>query len=256
MLRQRDLLQVCFVLTLSMAAVAVAEESGDEGPRKGYVKVELSDLVPPKPPETDYKLMPYGQRRPRWGNVVGLGVSSFAPTQYAPNFTEDAFGDIYGNAQTPLIEFQYTLKRNLSLGSLGAELGVGYYKNSSTDVDINSELSLYQLRIGAIFVADMLFKEPWVAPYASAGAYVMQFKEALGSTSYNGITQVAPYVNIGVQAGLDWIDRIGATRSYMDSGIQATHVFAEARKYFLSGDAADPDFETSFQFGGGVRVEF
>jgi hypothetical protein len=84
----------------------------------------------------------------------------------------------------------------------------------------------------------------------------MQFKEAIGGTSYNGITQVAPYVTFGAQFGLDWIDRVGATRSYMDTGIQATHVFVEARKYFLSGDAADPDFETDLQFGGGVRVEF
>src|ERR1700712_5198643 len=104
--RALQLILICISLSSSMAALAAEEESGEGLPPKGYVRVEQSDLIPPKAPDRDYKLLGFKERRTKWGNLIGVGYTSYVPTKYYDlvGYTSDY------STSMPLVELQYTLK--------------------------------------------------------------------------------------------------------------------------------------------------
>lgn len=248
---------VVLLLLISMAALARADESGDNDlPPPGMVRVEQDDLLPPTPPDKDFRMKPYSERRSKWGFILGVDYSTYQPTNYAPAFTFQSFGDLYGQPQTPLIEAQIVIKRNFSFGSIGVEIGYGNYDNLSDNAQVDSELKLQQIRLGVIFILDTLMSQPYVAPYGSFGGYVMQFDESVANNDFTGNTQIAPYLTVGVMSALDWLDPEGAKLAYKSGRVQGTFLFAEVRSYFASSNSTDPQFNSSFVPGGGLRIEF
>ncbi|MGE0526339.1 MAG: hypothetical protein AB7P49_04690 [Bdellovibrionales bacterium] len=204
----------------------------------------------------EYRLVPYRERRPKWGGTASLGYSSFEPVYYEPNFVAVDFSDVYSTPETPLLEIQLSFKRNLSFGSLGLEFGAGMYENQSDAPDLGeSVLTLYPIRLGLVFALDALRPEPWVVPYVSAGGYLIFYREELENSSFNGNSLIAPYVHGGAAFMLDWIDRVAARIAYSDSGIEATYVFAEARIQMATEAVNEPEFSTDFSRAAGHRLE-
>jgi len=244
-------------------ATAQAEETSrggstnvSEGPDDGlWVEVEPTNLLPSDITGI-YYLIPYRNRRDSWGKTVSVGYSSFTPINYEPNFIAANYDDIYTGASMPLIEIQASIKRNFALGAVGAELGVGMYQANSNSDLIESDIQLIPIRLGMNFSLDNLYHEPFVVPYAMAGAYIVMYEENTAAVSFGGNTQVAPYYGLGLALQLNWVDREAARISYLESGIENTYLYLEARKFMASGAAADPDFSTGFDWGAGVRLEF
>ncbi len=220
-----------------------------------WVEVEPTNLLPSDITGI-YYLIPYRNRRDKWGQTVSIGYSSFTPIDYEPNFIAADFKDIYASADMPLIELQVSFKRNFTLGSMGAEIGVGIYQNNSDSNLIESDIELIPIRLGANFSFDNLAFEPFVVPYAMAGAYVVMYEENSSALSFGGNTEVAGYYGLGASFQLNWVDREAARISYLESGIENTFIYLEARKFIASGAAQDPDFSTGFDWGAGVRLEF
>ena len=204
-----------------------------------------------------YKLVPYTERRNKWGVTTALGYSSYEPVYYEPNFLAVDFVDIYSTPEMPLIELQISIKRNMNFGSFGGELSVGIYQNDSDSPElVDSSLQLIPVRLGAVLSLDTLSSEPMFVPYVSGGLYTMLYRESMEGNSHSGNTQVAPYMTAGVNILLDWLDRRAARTSYQESGIQSTYAYAQAYKLIESGDASDGDFSNDVSWGAGVRVEF
>jgi hypothetical protein len=220
-----------------------------------WVEVEPTNLLPSDITGI-YYLIPYRNRRDKWGQTVSFGYSSFNPSSLEPDQVAVGFDEIYSSAELPLIEIQGTIKRNFVLGSIGAELAVGIYQNKSDSDLVDSELRLIPVRLGANFSFDNLAHEPFVVPYAMAGGYIVFYEETSGDISFGGNTQVAPYYGIGLAFQLNWVDREAARISYLESGIENTFVFLEGRQFIASGAASDPDFSTGLDWGAGVRLEF
>lgn len=244
-----------FCGTLASAEVELSEDGGSLKPNMVFVEPTNVNTVKI---DGEYHLKPYLERRHDWGSTVSFGYVYYEPVNYEPNFATGSFGDFYKKDDMPLVEAQFTVKRNLSIGSIGAELAVGAYSNGS-DVPItvvDSTLSLYPVRFGANFTLDALGPEPYIVPYVSGGLYTMVYKESQATASKNGNTQVAPYFNLGAEFMLDWIDRRAARIAYRDSGLEATYVFLEVRKMMASQSSSDPDFSDEINFAGGLRVEF
>lgn len=208
--------------------------------------------------EGGYKLLPYAERRGKWGNQVSVGYSMYTPQYYESEFSAFSYDEAYGlSSDMPLIEIQYTLKRNFDFGSIGAELGVGFYSNTSDVEGLDSELQLIPVRLGATLILDRILKTPYVAPYVAAGAYTMIFTESLeGQNTFEGNTQVAPYFTAGILLNLDWLDPDSARQAYEESGIQGTFLYVEGRKFMASSAARDRDFENEIEPNIGLRVEF
>lgn len=235
---------------------AEVEESTEKPPDDGqWVEVEPTNLLPSDITGI-YYLIPYRNRRTAWGYTVSFGYSSFKPINYEPNFIALPYGDVYSTAELPLVELQYSIKRNFVLGSIGVELGVGMYQNESDSELIESDVRFLPVRLGLNLALDNLTFEPFVVPYAMGGVYTIFYDEKVAGTSFGGNTEVAPYLGFGVAVQLNWVDREAARISYMESGIENTFLYAEVREFLASQAAKDPDFSTGFDWGAGVRLEF
>lgn len=206
----------------------------------------------------EYSLLPYRERRPKWGTTFSLGYSSYEPVNYEPDFVTANFSDIYSSPDMPLIELTVSVKRNFSIGSFGVELAAGIYENKSDDTTLSdSSLQLIPIRLGLVYYMDAIGPEPHFVPYVGGGAYTMMYKEELvGGTSNNGNTQISFYGHAGVAFQLDWIDKVGSRIAYQESGIESTFLYAELQKYMSSSAEADGDFSNDVSYAGGLKIEF
>jgi hypothetical protein len=220
-----------------------------------WVEVEPTNLLPSDITGI-YYLIPYRNRREKWGHTAGIGYSSFTPFNMEPDVGAFGFDEVYGTAEMPLLELQYSFKRNLQLGSVGVEVAAGMYQNSSDSDLVESDLRLIPVRMGLNLSFDNLYFEPFVVPYGMIGAYTVFYEENHDTVSFGGNTQVAPYFGGGVAFQLNWVDREAARMSYLESGIENTFIYVDARKYMKSGVASDPDLSTGFDWGAGMRLEF
>ncbi len=218
------------------------------------VIVEPSNVITMEK-EGVYELTPYLERRGNWGFTVAVGASYYSPVNYEPNFLDESFESVYGSF-APMYELTFSVKRNLSFGSVGGEIGGGFYGNDSSTDAVESSLQLIPIRLGGVFYMDTLTANARFVPYVSGGAYIMLYKETQANASFNGNTQLAPYVRGGLAFGLDWLDKTAARMSYEDSGIQNTFAYIEIGKMFAGSGATDPDFEDTINAGAGFRIEF
>lgn len=251
-----SLLGVVTIVMSTWSYSAFSEEESISNP-SGMVEVEPI-FIEYSRTEGEFQLLPFRERRSNWGNQFSIGYSRYTPYNYTSEMSAFGFDEAYGySSEMPLIEIQYTLKRNFIWGSLGAELGVGYYQNSSDIEAIDSELTLIPVRLGATLILDGLTRFPYIAPYGTVGAYTMVFNETQdGENTFEGNTQVAPYFSFGAQLNLDWLDPISSRQGYEENGIQATFLYIEGRKFIASSADRDKDFENDIEPNAGIRMEF
>ncbi|NJL23836.1 MAG: hypothetical protein HC902_00720 [Calothrix sp. SM1_5_4] len=253
-MRHLGLLIIIIGISCGTLSYAEDEDQQEKANQKGLVYVESDYMTTAG--SGDFRLIPYAERRREWGVTFSVEYSTYEPLNYLPNFLEADFADVYSSVDTPMLEMQFTVKRNFSFASLGGEIAVGFYENESDSDLVNSTLTLYPIRLGAVLAFDALAPDPLFVPYVSGGGYVMIFREATPESSLNGNTAIAPYVHGGIALQLDWIDRQAARIAYNDSGIQNSYLFAEARMQMASTDEKDEDFSSDVSFAGGIRVEF
>lgn len=227
--------------------------------QKKLVEVEPNNILPADLTNVS-ALIPYRVRRQSTGVDVGIGFSTYMPVNYESNYISGTLADfegLYGSADFPMIELHFNYKKNLSFGSIGADLGLGYYKNAET-TDAGDKLTLFiqTFRLGGKFILDNLSYEPKVAPYVALGGYTVVYKEDNEVTSTNGNTQVALYYSAGVMFQLNWIDPGAAVEAYAESGIENTFLFAQVRQFQASAAENDPDFSTDPIFDAGMSLEF
>lgn len=228
--------------------------------QRNLVEVEPNNILPADL-SSIYALVPYSVRRGRFGFEVGVSYSLYEPSDYVSSFAGaslETFETLYGSAQLPLVELYFNTKYNFVLGSIGIDIGYGMYKNDVAIDDYGSDitLNLQIIRAGGKFILDNLFFEPFVAPYVGGGVYTVLFKESASANSFNGNTQLAPYIMGGALFQLNWIDKTAAVESYTEAGIENTFLFAEVRQYMPSSAEEDPDFSTNPTLSIGLSLEF
>ncbi len=251
-----SLLPVCIGLFCGSLRAAVEEPDPQKLAEDHMVFVE-PDYVSKVKVDDVYGLVPYLERRPRWGKIFSLGYCNYEPVNLETNFTQYLYGDVYGPPSVPLLELEFAIKRNWDFGSLGGELSFGGFDNSNSDPEyVSSTLTVIPVRVGAIFSFDTVMTNGLIAPYFAGGVYTMIYKESLGDNSLKGNTLIAPYFIGGVAMGLDWLDRKASRIAFQDSGIQRSYVYLDIRKYFASASPKDPDFSSDLNWGAGIRVEF
>ncbi len=246
-----------FVFLLSQTKAHPQEAADEFSGTPGMVYVEPTNIIQTQS-DGEYRLVPYLERRGRWGFTASVGYSSFEPTYYEPDFLQVDSSEIYVSPEVPMVELRFSVKRNAGFGSLGGELTIGVYQNDS-DIDpliIESSLQVIPIYLGATLNFDAFSPEPWIVPYMSGGVYTVFYEETADTRSVQGNTALAPYMTAGGAFQLDWLDRESARRGYEDSGIQATYIYAQVSKQFASTAEKDKGFETDMSWGTGIRVEF
>lgn len=223
------------------------------------VEVEPNNILPADLSSVS-ALVPYKVRRRPSGLEVGLKYSLFDPVNYESDYASPtliSFENLYGSE--PMYEIYANYKKNMSsLGSLGVELGYGFYKNDVDDTSFGSEisLSLQVISLGAKIILDAIRYEPYIAPYIGIGAYSVFFREENGASNFNGNTEVSYYFSGGVLLQMNWIDKAAAVEAYSEGGIENTYLFLEAKQFMASNAERDPDFSTDPTLGAGLSLEF
>ena len=234
------------------------------------VEVEPT-FVAPIDSKGNFGLLPYKIRRPRWGKTLSVGASTFIAKDYITEVgvpgatTAMPYGDVY-KTNMPMIEAQVVVKRNLGIGSIGIEVGGGYQRNNSyasvdnggSPLSVDQSLDIILIRVGLIYSLDTLFREPYLVPYFSGGAYsIIHYEDGSPTAeSPNGNTQAAPYFSFGAMAQLDWIDRAAARNAYEGTGLESTYVYVEGRLLVASNNSHDRKFDSGLTANAGVRLEF
>jgi hypothetical protein len=257
-LRIPFLLVLCIGVFSNRLNAEAADEPDEETLAKKHLVYVEPDNISRTAVDGEYHLIPYLERRHKWGWLVSVGYSSYEPLNYEPNFAPPSvsYRNVYSSPNLPMLELRFAYKRNFPLGSFGAELTVGGFRNEHSDPNfVGSNLTLFAAHVGAIYSMDALTKEPYFVPYIAGGGYVMFYDEGYNGQGLHGNTSVAPYMNGGIAINLDWIDRVGARIAYEQSGIEASYLYVEAQRYFQSTAKKDPDFSNDVNFAVGIRVE-
>jgi hypothetical protein len=233
--------------------------SDDEIKNRQLVKVESNNVLPSDVSAAN-ALVPYRIRRQKWGSQLTFTYSQYHPLNYESDYLDPSLGDfddLYGSAQTNLMEIGWNYKRNFFLGSVGLESALSIYSNEAESDALNgSELNLEMLRLGLKYSADIITSEPYVVPYLSAGFYFVNYKEVQGNATLSGRTDPALYYSFGLLFQLNWLDPVAAVESYLESDVENTYVFVEGRQYFVSSQDLDPDFSTEMDINFGLTIEF
>lgn len=224
---------------------------------KSHALVEVEPSIYGITRDDSSALPPIKERTQGWGFTLAVGAGYYNPVNYHPNFSVESFQSVYGENKTPTVDVQMQMKKGFKALSLAGDLGVGFYSASASAASgINSNISLMPIRLGASLVLDGLFKRPYLAPYASIGAYTNIYNEAQASITFSGNTRVAMYYSVGALILMDWLDQKAADRAYSEAGIQATYLYVEGRQYMKSSDDSDPDLSTGLDPNLGLRLEF
>jgi hypothetical protein len=226
--------------------------------KENLVEVEPLGVILSPDGKTTGDLVPYRDRRAKWGAEFSITYSLFHPTNYESDFADPSlinFENLYGVGG--LVELAAGYRYKFAMGSLGLDAAYGFYTNSADDTSFGDiKLNVQQIRLGGKFVMDAVMKEPYIAPYVGGGAYVAFFSEKLSGNSFNGQTDPAGYYYGGLMFQLNWLEKPAAIDAYTESGVENTYLFVEARKYLASSTARDPDFSTGMDLAAGVNLEF
>jgi hypothetical protein len=244
------LLLFCLFL---MAENSFAADQLPDGPSDGKIEIEY-------PAD---RLVPYRERRSTWGFNFGLQVDQMLPDQYRSPIDDESYTNLFGSSTLNLTQGQLGVKYNFSLGSLGANLvlAAGEIQDSrignDVHIDTDADLQLTKMGLSFSYVMDNLFPEPYVAPYIEGQMFKMDWLEKTKQgVSKSGVTGISTALTIGVLIQLNWIDSDGAFLAQESSGLQNTYLDLFVSQYNSSGDASDPNFQTDYNYGGGLRFEF
>lgn len=229
-----------------------------------FAQLEQVEVVSSEPVEvlsaSEFDI-PYRERRTRWGLEVGFQYEQILPFNYVsgvPGVTVVNYSDFAGTETIPLNQFFLGGKFNTSLGSLaaGIQYGTGnLYLPASNGENTTFDLIKEGLYFGLYL--DALFSEPYIAPYGKFELFRLTYTESVdGKGTYDGTTDLTMGYTLGALFQLNWLDKESARVGLRDSGIQNTYLDIYVSSYMPSINDLDPNFETEFDLGIGLRLEF
>lgn len=201
-------------------------------------------------------LAPYKERREDHGAYVGLTYEGLDLQNFISTLDLKTYGELFGNEPIPLLRVMIDYKYNLALGSLalGLDFGQGRLSDSMSGEDRSLEVTKYGIALK--FTADMIFNEPYIAPYVAISFWQMGVSETSPTDSFSAKTQMGMNYTAGLLLQLDWIDFESAKNATFLWGLENTFIDVYATQYAQTSASEDPNTETDFLYGGGLRFEF
>lgn len=166
------------------------------------------------------------------------------------------YQEMFGESEFPVYNINLSYKYNFSLGSLTGNFGMGYGSISDNSTGVAHALTLTKYSLSASYIMDMLFDEPYAAPYLTAGVMRLGLEEKADATTATGNIDVLTHFQVGVLIQLNWMDPSVSKKNINDYGLQNTYLDVFVSKYEPSSDVMDPDTSTDLSIGAGLRLEF
>lgn len=201
-------------------------------------------------------LAPYKERRLDHGYYFSLGYEALVLNHFTSGIDLLTYDELFGSNPIPLIKVEFDYKYNTGLGSLVAGLELGMGKNSSAASGTERSLEVMKYGIATKFVADMIWKEPYVAPYVGLNVWQMELNEETPTEKLNEKTSISYNYTIGLMLQLDWIDYNTAKQATFNLGLENTFIDLYVTQYMNTGDESEANTETDFLYGANIRFEF
>ena len=242
---------VCLSMTLILSHAMAAEEPVD--PVQDYRTAH--DLVELRIPiEID---APYKERRNTHGFMFGLSYENVMLDRYVSVLDQTSFyQDMFGENEFPVYNLNLSYKYNFVLGSLSANVGVGFGDIKDDGSGVARSLSLTKYMASASYIMDNVLDEPYAAPYGTFGVMQLGLDETDPTSSAHGNIDMLFFMQAGVLIQLNWLDEVVARQSLRDFGLQNTYLDLFMSKYEASSLEGDPDTSTDFMYGAGIRLEY
>lgn len=232
------------LIILSLGVLSSAAEAASESPQS-LVEVEL----------WQDNLAPYKDRRDDRGSYVGLVYENLDLTNFVSTLDAKKYGELF-SSPLPLIRFSVDYKYNLALGSFSVGLDVGKGSLSDNHSGQDRTLDILKYGVGVKYTADMILDEPYIAPYVGLNFWQMAISEKSPTDEFSATTQMGMNYTVGLLLQLDWLDYDTAKYTTFSWGLENTFIDVYATKYAQTSASDDPNTETDFCFGAGVRLEF
>lgn len=238
-------LKFLIVLSLGLCAVVASAQTQEDPP---LVEVEL----------IQDNLAPYIERRDNSGIYFGINYEGVDLKNYISvlDGVNQSYASIFGSNPVPLIRVNVDYKYNTSVGSIAAGIDVGTGNLSGTVSGVTHDLTLLKYGVGLKWTLDSLWAEPYVAPYLGINFWQMGIKEKTPTDSFDMTTDFGYNYSLGFLFQLDWLDYNSSKTSTWDWGIENTFLDVYATQYAKTMSDTDPNTETDFLYGAGLRLEF
>lgn len=240
------------IISLICSSVSVADNyktvDDNFSEQQGLIEIEYS-------PEITY---PYNERRGSWSTIIALNQENFYPDKLR---TSDGttYSQIFGKSDIKMMQAEIGVKYNFFLGSLYASI-IGSTGKVIEPTDSNQATLSIVKRSGSVgLILDNFFKEPYVAPYASIQALNFQYNynDPITSFSASDTTGITTAVTAGVLLQLNAIDLTNAAETANHEwGLDNTYLDIFISQYGSTATKESPDFQTSFNYGAGIKLEF
>lgn len=199
----------------------------------------------------------YRDRRGKWATYFAINVDQIYPNKFRSRIDNASYDEEFDSLPIPLLQFEVAQKYNLGIGGVGVSAMAGH--GEVTDYRrAERALNLTKYGLGLLYVMDVLFPEPYLAPYFSAQLLRFRWDEAGSKTegSVSGETSESTAITFGALIQLNSLDPDSSLYARNSSGLENTYLDLFVSVYNPSDSSKDPNFQTDINFGAGLRFEF
>ncbi len=197
----------------------------------GGARIDVDGLVIPRA---------YEERYLGWGTQWSIGVGAFGWLFDEPN--------IKGDHSEVGLGFRY----GFGWGSVELHLGYGLLETKDLGRVDNEKLTLTSIktfRAGLAYYGENFFFSDYFSPYIEGGACQLSYAVEDSESQKRTISsKAAPYVAVGFNLPLGWLDKESAILSYDEISLSDIALYVEAQKKLLS--------ETEVYLSGGFSLIF
>jgi hypothetical protein len=200
---------------------------------------------------------PYKQHRKTHGFMFEMGVENVQMFNYVSiiDFTTP-YLDMFGDSEIPLYNVNLSYKYNFSLGSLAVNAGMGEGTYTSYYSGDYHSLTLTKYTLSTSYIMDAVFNEPYAAPYLTFGVNQFTIDEKDATQEFSTGIEAAYFFTAGILFQLNWLDQVVSRKALVDYGLENTYFDLYVTQYQPSLDPVDPNTETEYTLGMGLRLEF
>lgn len=211
---------------------------------------------------TSHQYTNYKERRKRHGFSLGLSSENVYMPDYVSIYDGKLYEELWGQEDISMPQLSMSYKFNFILGSIN--LGASYAQGSILD-DRSSDQRTIQLEKKAVnfqVLFDNLMSEPYFVPYAGVSVYDFKIKEHI-KIAATGIeesqdfeTEYGNAYTVGFLIQLNWLEKESAKHAYFENGLENTYLDIYWTQYENPNQDPDPNTQSDFNWGAGLRIEF
>lgn len=208
--------------------------------------------------DTPHFNVPYKERRSRHGWIFSVNGDNLYFPDYISALDGRSYDEIFGQTDLTLVQLEIGYKYNFVLGAIGLSIAQGLGSIQDDRLGEVRELEISKTSGSATLYLDNITSEPYLVPYVSGTLWRFDlFEEAQTSAvDYSASTDIGFAYSLGLLFQLNWMDKDSARKAYEDYGLQNTYLDVFFTQHTATADESDPNFESDFNWGIGLKLEF